>query len=56
MITDGSALAKWRVTSWNTCDGEVAAVGELDALRAAVGAGLDDLLTDLDIRVDRKPG
>ena len=30
---------------------EVAAVGELDALGAAVGAGLDDLLADLDIRV-----
>ena len=31
--------------------GEIAAIGELDALRAAIRAGLDDLLTDLDIRV-----
>src|SRR6185436_2841169 len=31
--------------------GEVAAIGEFDALGAAVRAGLDDLLTDLDIRV-----
>ena len=30
---------------------EIAAVGELDALGAAVGAGLDDLRTDLDIRM-----
>ena len=31
--------------------GEIAAVGELDALGAAVGAGLDDLLTDLGVRM-----
>ena len=35
--------------------GELAAVGELDALRPAVGAGLDHLLADLRRRDDRKP-
>ena len=51
MITVGIRLVEMARDFVEHVRREVTAVGELDALRAAVGAGLDDLLADLDIRV-----
>ena len=53
MMTLGSALAKWRATSRKIVGREVAAVGELDALGAAIGAGLDHLEADFGVGMEK---
>jgi hypothetical protein len=51
MITDGSALAKCRVTFIKDVRGKVAAVGKFDTFGAAIGARLDDVDAHLHIGV-----